>query len=148
MSIIRTACLFLATCISFGVLSGCGGEEEGPLTVQVSGTVTYDGEPLPEGRIVLRPAEGEGRGYSGRIEDGSFSFETEPGNKKVEITASREVEVDPSEVSPEEQVQLEEEGGTVPEQYIPAQYNKETTLTAEVTEGGDNSFSFELESGE
>ncbi|HID24040.1 MAG TPA: hypothetical protein EYP14_16790 [Planctomycetaceae bacterium] len=137
--------------LAFGLVAwglGCGGAAKGPATVEVSGTVTFDGKPIPEGHIVFHPAEGTGRSYSGRIENGKFSFECEPGAKKVEITATREVPVDRSKLSPEEQVQLEEEDapGTVPEQYIPARYNTGTELTAEVKESGGNSFEFALES--
>lgn len=147
MSIPRTICLFLSSFATLGIVVGCGGGPEGPSTVLVSGTVNYDGDPLPEGRIILRPAEGEGRSYSGRIENGSFSFESEPGAKRVEITATREVEVDSSELTPEEQEQMEPGETTVPEQYIPERYNKKSELTEEVTEGGDNDFTFDLESG-
>ncbi|NOX55775.1 MAG: DUF4198 domain-containing protein [Planctomycetes bacterium] len=127
------------------VLPGCAG---GPATVEVSGTVTFDGKPIPDGQITFHPAQGTGRSYSGKIENGKFSFQCEPGAKKVEITATREVKADASKLSPEEQVQLEEEGaeGTVPEQYIPARYNTQTELTAEVKESGDNTFEFNLKS--
>lgn len=55
----------LVTGIGLAVLVGCG---RGPELGAVSGTVTYKGQPLTEGKIILYPAKG--RPAEGRIENG------------------------------------------------------------------------------
>ena len=109
------------------ILAGCG--PGGPTTYQVSGTVTFDGTPVADGDIIFRDAAGQEKSYGGKIAAGKYSFESSPGNKKVEITAMRQV--------PGEWDTTSNPGSKEPlmEQYIPAQYNTESTLTAEVSSG-------------
>ena len=57
-------------------LIGCG--PSGLKLNPVSGTVTFDGEPLPEGRIQFRLVEGDQRAFSGKIEQGQLHGETTP----------------------------------------------------------------------
>lgn len=111
--------------------TGCG--PSGPKTYPVSGTVTFEGEPLAEGDIVFSPEQGSIAPDAGKIVDGKFEFRAQPGPKRVEIDATRETgEVDPT-------------MGMAPrESFIPSKYNTETTLEAEVTAGGENEFHFEL----
>jgi hypothetical protein len=129
--------LRFARCVALLLLAiaplGCGGS--GPETYPVSGTVTFDGQPVPDGDILFVPADGKGLPDPGKIENGEFSFDAKPGPKRVEIEASRQTgPVDTS-------------MGMAPRQpYIPACYNTETTLTAEVTPDGPNEFDFPLKS--
>ena len=122
------------------VSPGCGGSDQLE-SVEISGTVTFDGEPVKEGEIVFRAADAQVRSCGGPITDGKFSFKGSPGAKKVEITAMREVPgkmdttSNPGEESP------------LMEMYIPAEYNDETTLTADVPESGKKTFQFDLKSG-
>src|SRR5690606_8439845 len=122
------------------LLCGCG-ESDTLKRVPVSGTVTLDGEPLPKGEIVFRPASGAGTTDGGQIENGSFSIEVTPGSKSVEITAWREI--------PGSHEQLESgESGSSREQYVPPEYNEKTTLTADIPESGlDSPLTFELTTG-
>ncbi len=117
---------------------GCG--PSGPTTVPVSGKVTLDGAPVAEGDIYFRDAEGKGGSYAGKIVNGEYTFESTPGPKTVEIRATREVPGKFDESNPGEKVPLIE-------QYIPPQYNSETTLKAEVAESGENVHNFDLQSG-
>jgi hypothetical protein len=128
--------------LSLGIvtLAGCGGVDDAPATVAVEGEVTFDGKPLPTGEIIFRPAEGNGRADAASIKDGQYSLECTLGGKAVTITALREV----AGVVVQE-LETGESGGEV-EQYIPETYNDRTTLTADVTESGDNTFNFPLES--
>ncbi|QDU40956.1 hypothetical protein Mal4_53190 [Maioricimonas rarisocia] len=121
-------------------LCGCGGSDE-LQRVSVDGTVTLDGEPLPDGEIVLRPTDEPGAADGGKIEEGSFSFEATPGAKTVEITAWREI--------PGSHEQLESgESGSSREQYVPQEYNEKTTLTADIPESGlESPLTFELKTG-
>lgn len=114
------------------VAIGCGGDGNGQR--QVSGTVVLDGEPIENGEIVFHPAGGDGAAQGGPIQAGKFQFQTTPGEKRVEITATREAATAapdglPNYVS-----------------YIPAKYNSQSTLTETVQDSADNVFNFELSS--
>ncbi|MEQ9066707.1 hypothetical protein [Gimesia chilikensis] len=135
----KTVAYYLMLACTAGVLAGCGGGESGPTNYPVSGKVTVDGEPLAEGDIIFRDAEGKATSGAGKIEEGTFSFETVAGKKAVVITATREI--------PGKTVAGGAPGEpAVPavEQYLPAEYNEKTTLEAEVSESGPNEFTFEL----
>lgn len=107
------------------IFAGCG--PGGPATHSVTGSVTFDGTPVAEGEIIFRDAAGQMKSYGGRITDGKYAFDSEPGKKKVEITAMRDVpgEMDTTS-NPGEEVPLRE-------QYIPEKYNDASELTTEVT---------------
>lgn len=115
-------------------LVGCG--PSGPVTYPVSGTVTFDGQPLPEGFITFVP-EGDISPDAGKIVEGKFEFRAQAGKKRIEINANRTkpgAKVEPS-------------MGAVPfEQYIPEAYNTKSTLTEEVKSSGENKFTFDLKS--
>ena len=134
----KSLCVFSLFVASTVILAGCA--ESVPETQTVSGTVTFDGTPVAEGEIVFRDAAGQTRSCGGQINDGKYSFEASPGNKKVEITARREVPGEFDTSNPGEKTPLVEE-------YIPAMYNTETTLTAEVS-SSQKTFDFELKSGQ
>ncbi len=116
------------------LLVGCGPPTSETHTVQ--GTVTFDGAAVAEGDIIFRDGAGQTRSYGGKILDGEFSFESSPGSKIVEISAMREVPGEMDTSNPGEEIPLRE-------QYIPATYNTETTLTAEVS-AESGSIDFEL----
>ncbi len=135
----------LLSCFSTGIfllpfgLAGCGSEDTGPELYTVKGTVTFDGSPGDEGRIQFRHTEGDQKAYSADIKAGSYTIQTETGNASVEITASRPTgEFDTS--NPDDPPQ------PIGEMYIPAQYNSETTLTADIKPSADNSIPFDLKS--
>jgi hypothetical protein len=119
------------------MLSGCAGES-GPQMYPVQGTVSFDGTPVENGRILFRRVDGDQRGFSGEITNGRYELNAEPGSMTVEITASRIIpgEFDTSNDEPEPKGEM----------YIPAKYNAETELTAEVKASGDNNIPFDLKS--
>lgn len=127
-----TLFLIVASTLPF---AGCG--STGPETQPVSGTVTLDGKPVTQGEIVFRDAAGKTRSYGGRITAGKYEFESSPGNKKVEISAMREVPGKMDTSNPGESVPLRV-------QYIPKNYNAASTLTAKVS--GSDPINFELKS--
>lgn len=108
------------------LLNGCGGGDDGPTTYTVSGTVTLNGESLPQGDIIFRPADGTGQSYAGKIVDGAYQFESEAGEKKVEITSYREVPGQTREDNPGEVV-------NVTEQIVPENYNVKSDLNASIS---------------
>lgn len=125
-------------CFLSSVLAGCGGNSDGPKLVMVSGKIPLNGEPLPEGDVIFRPADGKGHAYAGKIKDGTFAHETEAGKKKVEIKSMREVPGKTREDNPGEIV-------NVREQVVPTKYNSESTLEITVSEEGSDSADFALE---
>lgn len=124
--------LWLIVSIFFLSLVGAGCGSSGPKTYPISGTVTYNGEAVPDGTIVLM-APGEVDEY-GPIKAGKFAFTARPGQKRVKILASRqEGAVDP------------QMGAAPLKQYIPARYSSEQTeLGLEVKESGKNDYPFDL----
>lgn len=123
-------------CLSLA-LAACGGRPDG--LVGVSGTVSLDGQPLPEATLLFKPVGG-GR-PSAAITDQRGDYELEytagtygarPGRYRVSITTARTVE---------------EESGqevSVPEK-LPPKYNARTELEVEVGQSGQP-IDFELDS--
>jgi len=101
--------------------------------VKVTGNVLLDGQPVEQGDIVFRASDGSAADAA-KIEGGAFTLQTKPGSKRVEISAMRESATPAPDGLPSY------------ENYIPKKYNEASTLTAEVTESGDNDFTFELQS--
>lgn len=124
-------------CVLVVGLVGCSGKTEGPETVTVSGKVTLNGQPLPSGEIIFRDTQGKSRSDAGTIADGSYSFESTLGNKRVEITS---IQVKPG--TEGQTLETGEAGGEM-EQIIPEKYNGKSELTADVSESS-TTFTFEL----
>jgi len=120
------------------VATGCG--RSGPTLVPVSGSVTFDGQPVETGEIVFRAVDGAVTSGAGPIVAGRYAARAPVGSKRVEIIATRPARgaaAKPS-ISGEP---------TAAEMFVPDRYNAESTLTAEVTAGGPNEFDFTLTSG-
>jgi len=136
MESVKLVCVTLS--LALLVSLGCG-PDGSPETLEVSGSVTFDGAPVANGEIIFRDAAGQVRGCGGAIANGKYSFVASPGSKKVEITAIREIPGETVEANPGEII-------AATEMYIPAKYNEQTTLTAEVSES-ETVFDFALEGG-
>ncbi|HPM83083.1 MAG TPA: hypothetical protein PLF81_20405 [Candidatus Anammoximicrobium sp.] len=124
--------------LAAGMIFGCG--SSGLDTNPVSGKVTFDGQPIQEGRITFRGMGSDPRAFSAEIKNGQYQMEAVAGKMKVEIIASRPVPGKFDESNPGEKV-------PVGEMYIPAKYNSQSELTAEVT-SGSNELNFDLTGGE
>ena len=118
--------------------SGCGEPKPvGPQKASVSGTVTMDGKPLPDGQIVFVDESGTPpRQYGGAIKEGAYAVEVTPGKKLVQITAMTALGVGSN------------DPGANLKQIIPARYNDKTTLTTEIPVEGQKDLPFALTSGE
>jgi hypothetical protein len=113
------------------LLAGCS---SGTDTHPVSGVVLWEGAPLPHGHVLFEPAEG-GAAEPAEVREGRFTLRATPGLKRVQVRATREEgAVDPV------------MGARPRKQFIPARYNDQTTLEAEVKPGEGNSFEFKLTS--
>jgi hypothetical protein len=121
-----------ATLLTLAILAaGCGK----PAAVPVTGTVTWDGKEMPDGKILFEDEDAKIPPASGDVKAGKYELRVQPGKKKVRITASREVpgaKVDPA------------MGGVPRQSYVPARYNSDTTLSADVKVGAENKFDFPL----
>jgi hypothetical protein len=123
---------------SFLLLPGCSDTRRH----SIEGTVTLDGLPLAQGYIRLLPQEGTAGPTAGAtIEQGHFSIDaskgTFAGSFRVEIVATRpskRTAVDP------------ETGQKVPirQQYLPARYNTDSQLTADIAGNRSNQLEFAL----
>ena len=111
------------------VIVGCGLGSDGKHTVR--GNVTWNGQPLETGTITFFP-ESTAAPEAGKIVDGDFSFRCFPGTCRVVIRAERFSGM------------IESMNQPRIEQYIPSKYNVDSTLTAEVSDDGPNSFTFDL----
>lgn len=128
------------------VFCGCGGAE-GPATVNVSGSVSLDGKPVSSGQIIFNDVAGTEKAYAGVIQDGTFSFPSTVGQKKVSISSPQEVAGSSALVGgiPGDPVSAENPAPQIVES-IPAKYNEQTELIADVSTTGDNTFPFDLTS--
>ncbi|EAQ76918.1 hypothetical protein DSM3645_11646 [Blastopirellula marina DSM 3645] len=123
--------MILAVCAAFAI--GCTPTNSEPSRVEVSGVVTIDGQPLPTGLIHFKTVS-EGAIDSMEIVEGKFAGQAEPGKRRVEITAYRAASGGTPGMG----------GGEV--NYVPAKYNAESKLTADVSSEGLNEFRFEVTS--
>ena len=135
VSVVLFVCFVSAGCGSSALFDRAG----------VSGTVTFDGEPIKEGRITFTPQEGESSGAAAAlIEDGEYSIDDSVGPKvgkqKVTINASRKTgQTVPAAMPAPEGTMIE-----VTEEYIPYKYNYATTLSADIKAGDNDGVNFDL----
>ena len=144
--------LFMLTALS--VLIGCGGEAELGGTTAVTGTVTHNGQPV-EGATVTFSPTGEGRAASGMTgADGRFTLTTltaadgvMPGAYNVGISKTA---AQGAMTAEESEAYLKQHNQPPPppvvKDVLPVKYKNpmQSGLTATVSEGGENDFTFEL----
>ena len=134
-------------------LAGCGGAIDTLPRQPISGTVTFEGEPLKSGSIQFVPDKTkEGITSGGVITDGRFDVAQAdgpvPGQYKVIIFAAGGSGAAANAGEPpgpgptvEKKGRLDRSGGGG---LIPMRYNLRTELKAEVKAGGANTFTFDL----
>ena len=74
----RTAACGIALLL---LAAGCG---RGGL-IEITGTVTYDGQPIQKGCITLLPLKGDGPTAAAIVKDGKYTVRVAPGQKRVQI---------------------------------------------------------------
>ena len=90
----------------------------------IGGNVTLDGAALPEGDILFTPADPQFGSEAAKIKDGAYQASVRKGKNAVQIRATRPV---PGKKGPM--------GEQLIEDYIPAKYNDQSTLTIDVAAG-------------
>jgi len=142
LDVLRPTALILLTTLAIG---GCGGDTSAPADpftrVAVSGTVTLDGAPLPEGMIQFDPTPAtKGPTATGEIHEGKFAIEKPlgpvAGKYKVSISGRPPVKI----------TEQQEPGGTpkVTPDPVPSKYNTKTTLETDVPAEGSSTLEFAL----
>ena len=105
------------------ILPGCG--SDGPPLGSVSGTVTLDGEPVPNAFVVFTP-EGAGRPSQTKTDaSGEFTLSF-TGSEGGALIGTHQVTVSTEDIP--------DEGEPVPER-IPAKYNTEGSISVTVKDG-------------
>jgi hypothetical protein len=67
-------------------LAGCGGG------TSVSGSVTYNGQPVPKGYVAFYPMDGKGPTVGGQISNGKYAVKgVTPGKNRVEVSSQSDV---------------------------------------------------------
>ncbi len=113
------------------VFTGCGSSETKPVT----GKITLDGVPLADAVVLFCPSKG-GRTNSRGVTDSNGAYTLDyTSTAKGAIPGSYVVQI----MKPEQTNRGEVE-------TLPRIYNQESTLSADVTAGGDNVFNYELKS--
>jgi hypothetical protein len=146
MSARRLARILLALVPSMFMI-GCSKAIDDLPRQPVAGTVTMDGQPLPDGVILFSPdgkASENSTGETATIKDGAFSLPREnglvPGSYRVSISHA-----------PMETVKTKAKGALanptrLGKEMIHERYNKKTELKAEIKAGGTKNLDFPLKS--
>jgi len=120
-------CLFVVA--AWVMCAGCGGGAKPDGKSEYSGTVTWNGAPLPKGSLTLYSEKGATDAAD--IEGGTFTIRTTPGAKSVSVTAEKELGTPP----PTERIP---NPSPVKFQYLPRDVNADSklkqTLSAEAKE--------------
>lgn len=121
--------------LGLGILVGIGcGGPKGPATYSVSGKVTMAGKPVENGQIRFAPGPGQPNSDPAvaMIKQGDYTATVTVGAKRVEI----EVYTPTGPLF---------DGKPTNAQVAPAQYNSQSTLTAEIKAGANKDVNFTLE---
>ena len=121
--------IVLATLVTAG-MSGCSGPSQ-PITVPVSGTVSYDGKPIADGSITFAAVDGSCAPNVLQIAAGRYEGRVVVGEKRIEIRAMRKAERTGSAATGPGG-----DEGPVLENFIPAAYNDASQLTKTIEPPG------------
>jgi hypothetical protein len=117
--------------------TGCGHSPNG---VDIKGTVTFDGKPLPNGTITVEPSGGKGAAATADIKDGAFSFGRIHDLKKGEYIARVQSFVPAAEQSPSAAAT----GVKTLDQIIPDKYNAQSELKMTLTDARTQEVTFAM----
>jgi hypothetical protein len=117
----------------------------------VAGTVTMDGQTLPEASIQFSPTgDTKATGANTQVKDGQFSIPREdglvPGTYKVSISHAELVEVADKGKIKAPPSSIPSRTKRIGPEMIPARYNTKSELTAEIKPGGTRDLKYDLKS--
>ncbi|MDR1494383.1 MAG: carboxypeptidase-like regulatory domain-containing protein [Planctomycetaceae bacterium] len=118
--------------------------------LSISGNVTLDGKPLPEGIIMFLPSGTEGNSASTTITNGKYSVRVSPGKMVIRILAERpytEEEIKKLRANPMYNNDPMFQPEKMKKQYLPQKYNEKSLLNEEI-HGNNKSLNFNLECSE
>jgi hypothetical protein len=125
------------------LVSGCG--NRGPVRHEITGTVTYKGEPVEEGVIDFEPQDGQASKDGASIIKGEYRIPKDkgllPGKYKVSIVIG-DGTVGTGDASPD--APPRPRGATPGKERAPPEFNVKSTLIREVTADGPNKFDFAI----
>jgi hypothetical protein len=134
-------------CVGFALATGCESTTEGGRR-EVTGSVTFNGQPVEEGQIVFEPEAPGARMATGQIKGGKYHIEPKfgpsDGSYLVRIDGYRKKKVGNMLPNPNARGS---DTDVVSEQYLPAEYNTRTTLRIDIAADGENVHDFELKTG-
>lgn len=122
---------FSLSVLAFSV-AGCSDGK--PPNYPLSGAITFEGKPVPEGTIMFIPSDKRSGTAKAEIVDGKYTLELPAGEKLVKVEASRFI-------GPEDKSL----GVRPRDQYLPDRYNVESKLTTEVKPQNDNVYNLKLQ---
>src|SRR5262245_16064008 len=122
--------------------AGCG--NGGPVRHEVSGKVTYKGEPVPEGISAFEPEDGQGSKEGATILDGQYRIPKDKGlfagHYRVSIVIGNGTS-GAGDASPDAPAGWRR--GIPGKERAPPEFNRQSKLIREVTAGGPNGFDFD-----
>jgi hypothetical protein len=128
--------------VGLGLLPGCGHGPDIQRAI-VSGKVSYRGQPIAKGAILFVPVKGtQGPQAGAEIKDGVYQVDASGGvpvgTLKVEVQAFRQMAANQNTSSP-----LRGHGGGF-QQYLPDQYNRQSTVEVTLDGKGEQTRDFDL----
>jgi hypothetical protein len=125
------------------VIAGCGGATDDLPRQAISGEVKMDGSPVKSALIQFMPTDpGLATAGAAAVTDGRYTIPAAEGL----VPGAYTVSVTSSSAPAAAQATAVMPGDPLPpaKESIPSTYNSKTTLTAQVTPEGPNTFNFEL----
>ena len=142
MTVCSKGLLFVCAVLSTACLGGCA--DRSIETVPVTGRVTFEGQPVKEGKIRFFPVEGTvGPMVGAQIREGQYEVRNRGGvpvgEHRVEIEALR------LRKAAEGEPEVPGAGNPAVEQFIPAKYNRQSELVVTAPSGSRGmTFDFDL----
>jgi hypothetical protein len=93
MRFAKTVCPTVATALALMLVAGCSSAKKDE--VEVTGSVTIDGQPVPQGTVQFVAADGKTPTGGGVIKDGQYVAKVPPGEKKVLVLGTKVVGQEP-----------------------------------------------------
>ncbi len=139
----RSTCLTILAVVCLALLPAAGCSDSGPALGTVSGTVTLDGNPLPNAEVEFQPVAEGSPSYGTTDENGHYELAYGVG-KPGAMVGKHEVRI-----STYRQDAADDEGLSPAIEYpelLPPKYNEESELTREVKSGSNEGVDFDLKS--